>query len=301
MSTSIEINTLNQRFGAPGRIVFRTGACGLPVVAVACRFGACEIALYGAHVLSYRPLGHLPVLFMSEHARFERGQPIRGGIPVCWPWFGPADDAELPQHGFARIMPWIVHSTEYTADSSEITLTLCDTDDTRRFWPYAFNLSMRLRIGPSLNLELTTQNRDARPFTLTQALHPYLRVRQIMDVSIRGLDGATYHDMLTGQSGVQQGLVNIRGETDRIFAPLSPQCVLNDPGISRTLAVVSTGANRLVVWNPWIDKARTLPDFGDDEYTRMLCIEPANTDNDAVTLRPDETHTLSLALQAVLT
>lgn len=295
------VDHLNQRFGAPGRLMFRSGAAGLPFVALASRYGTCELSLYGAHVLNYRPLGHVPVLFMSEQSRVERGSPFRGGIPVCWPWFGPASDPDQPLHGFARITEWCVQATAYDSDSTEITLTLTDSEATRRLWPHAFALSLRIVLAQSLTLELTTENRDVQPFTYSQAFHPYLRVRQIMDVTVLGLDGTPYRDRLSGREGEQSGLLNIRGETNRIFTPRAPACVLHDPGIGRDITMAFQGARRLVVWNPWIDKARALPDFGDDEYARMLCLEPANTDGDEVTLAPGATHTLSLAVQATLT
>lgn len=296
-----DIDTLNKRFGTPGRIAFRTGETGHPILALVNQYGACEISLYGGHVLGYRPMGHTPVLFISKKSLFEPGKPIRGGIPICWPWFGPAADKALPIHGFARIMPWDLLATEYTSDKTEVRLAHSDSEATRRYWPYAFELTLRVWLDQRLNLALTTVNRDARPFTLTQAFHPYLQVRQIMDVSVRGLDQAPYRDRLTHQTGTHEGLLNIRAETDRIFTPAAPECVLHDAGIGRALAMAYTGTSRMVVWNPWIDKARAMSDFGDDEYTRMLCLEPANTDGDAVTLAPGAKHTLSLALQATLT
>ncbi|HRR34028.1 MAG TPA: D-hexose-6-phosphate mutarotase [Kiritimatiellia bacterium] len=294
------IEQLNQRFGAPGRLVFRPGIAGLPFVALASRYGACELSLYGAHVMSYRPLGHMPVLFMSEQSRMERGAPFRGGIPICWPWFGPAAEPGQPLHGFARITEWCVQASSYDSESTEITLALTDSEDTRRFWPHVFALSLRVALAQSLTLELTAENRDTRPFTYSQAFHPYLRVRQIMDVTVRGLEGATYRDRLSGLQGEQAGRLNIRGETDRVFTPRAPACVLHDPGIGRDITVAFQGTRRLVVWNPWIDKAHALSDFGDDEYTRMLCLEPANTDGDEITLAPGAKHTLSLAVQATL-
>lgn len=296
-----DIGTLNKRFGTPGRIAFRTGETGHPILALVNQYGACEISLYGGHVLGYRPMGHTPVLFISKKSLFEPGKPIRGGIPICWPWFGPAADKALPIHGFARIMPWELLATEYTSDKTEVRLALSDSEDTRRYWPYAFELTLRVWLDQRLNLALTTVNRDARPFTLTQAFHPYLQVRQIMDVSVRGLDQVPYRDRLTHQTGTQEGLLNIRAETDRIFTPVAPECVLHDASLGRALAMAYTGTSRMVVWNPWIDKSRAMSDFGDDEYTRMLCLEPANTDGDAVTLAPGAKHTLSLALQATLT
>ncbi len=296
-----DIAILNRRFGAPGRIAFRSGQAGLPIVALVNPYGSCEVSLYGGHVLDYRPTGHLPVLFTSKQAVYEPGKPIRGGIPVCWPWFGPCQDKAQPQHGFARTLQWGLQATEYTADVTELRLTLSDSEQTRRTWPYAFDLTLRIWLDQSLNLALTTVNRDTRSFTLTQAFHPYFRVRQIMDATVHGLDNAPYSDLVTGLTATQKGLVNIRSETDRVYTPAELACVLHDPAIGRAIALTYSGAKRLVIWNPWIDKARTLSDFGDDEYTRMLCIEPANTADDAVTLAPGEQHTLSLAIQARLT
>ena len=296
-----DIDTLNKRFGTPGRIAFRTGETGAPTAVLVNTYGSCEVSLYGAHVLSYRPTGHMPVLFVSQNSLFEPGKPIRGGIPICWPWFGPNPDPSLPLHGFARILPWSLQATEYTAESTELRLTLSDSEQTRRYWPFAFDLCLRVWLDQRLNLALTTFNRDTRPFTLTQAFHPYLRVRQIMDATVRGLDQAPYLDRLTRQRSTQEGALNIRAETDRIYTPPAPECVLHDPGIGRAVAMAFTGTPELVVWNPWIDKARAMPDFGDDEYTRMICLEPANTAEQPLTLEPGARHTLAFALQATLT
>lgn len=296
-----DIAILNQRFGAPGRIAFRTGEAGLPIVALANKHAACEVSLYGGHVLGYRPVGHSPVLFVSKASLFEPGKPIRGGIPVCWPWFGPGPDAALPLHGFARIMQWDLRATEYTSEVTELRLSLSDSEQTRRYWPFAFKLSLRIWLDEGLNLELTTVNRDVRTIPLTQAFHPYLRVRQIEKVTVHGLDEAPFTDRLTGQAGKQEGPLSIAAETDRLFAPPEPECVLHDTGLGRALAMTFSGTQRLVVWNPWIAKARAMADFGDDEYTGMLCLEPANTGDSAVTLAPGDHHTLTLSLQATLT
>lgn len=296
-----DIPILNQRFGAPGRIAFRTGEAGLPIIALVNTYGTCELSLYGGQVLSYRPMGHVPVLFTSKAAVYEPGKPIRGGIPICWPWFGPSIERALPPHGFARLMQWGLQATEYSSDATEVRLMLSDSELSRRFWPYVFELTLRVWLDQRLNLELTTVNRDTRPFTLTQAFHPYFRVRQIADITVRGLDHAPYTDFLNGHANVQDGMLNIRSETDRVYEPAAPECVLHDPGIGRAIALAFTGTRTLVVWNPWIDKARAMADFGDDEYLSMLCLEPANTADNAVTLEPGSQHTLSLAVQATLT
>ena len=296
-----DIAILNQRFGAPGRIAFRSGEAGLPIAALVSRFGACEVSLYGGQVLSYRPTGHGPVLFLSKAAVYEPGKAIRGGIPLCWPWFGPGPAPALPSHGFARLQQWDIGGTEYSNDATELRLSLGDSDLTRRLWPFAFELRLRVCLDQKLSLALTTVNRDRQPFTFTQAFHPYLRVRNVMDVAVHGLDQAAFADALTGQTGTHAGALNIRAETDRLFTPAAPACVLHDAGLGRALAMTFSGARRLMVWNPWVEKSRALNDLGDDEYTRLLCLEPANAADDAVTLAPGESHTLSLALQATLT
>lgn len=297
-----DIAILNQRFGSPGRVAFRAGEAGLPVVSLVNRAGACEVSLYGGHVLGYRPTGHGPALFLSKRSLYEPGKPIRGGIPVCWPWFGPnPDDKALPVHGFARINQWELRATEYTSEITELRLSLSDSELTRRLWPYAFALTLRIWLDDKLNLELTTENRDARPFTFTQGFHPYFRVRDIANVSVHGLEGAPFLDRLTGRDGVREGPLAVGEETDRLYTPPEPRCALLDAGLKRMIALAFSGTDKLVVWNPWIDKARAMPDFDDDEYAQMLCLEPANAGAAAVTLAPGGRHTLTLSIQATLT
>lgn len=296
-----DIDILNKRFGAPGRIAFRSGEAGLPIVSLVNQYGTCEVSLYGGHVLSYRPTGHGPVLFVSKHSLYEPGQPIRGGVPLCWPWFGPSQDPALPLHGFARIVQWDLRATEYSSDVTELRLSLCDSEQTRRYWPFAFELSLCVRLDQRLNLELTTANRDGKPFTLTQAFHPFLRVRDIMDVTVHGLDQAAFTDRRSGLTGKHEGPFVIREEVDRIFTPVKPECALHDKGLGRALAMTFSGTPQMVVWNPWVEKAKAMPNFGDEEYAYMLCLEPANTAESPVTLAPGEKHTLALSLQATLT
>ena len=295
-----DIAILNKRFGAAGRIAFRAGEAGLPIAALANRYGACEVSLYGGHVLSYRPTGHGPVLFLSKKSLFEPGKAIRGGIPLCWPWFGPGADASLPTHGFARLHQWDLRATEYSDDATELRLSLVDSELTRRSWPFAFELNLHVKLDQRLSLELTTVNRDTKPFAVSKAFHPYFLVRDIRDVTVLGLDQAPFVDRLSGRTDKQEGPLTIRAETDRIYTPSATECVLHDAGLGRAIALVFAGTRNLVVWNPWIDKARAMADFGDDEYARMLCVEPAIPANAAVTLAPGEQHTLSFSLQSTL-
>jgi len=297
-----DIAVLNRRFGALGRVAIRSGEAGFPVVSLVNRAGACEVSLYGGHVLGYRPMGHGPVLFVSQRSLFESGKPIRGGIPICWPWFGPnPGDKTLPIHGFARINHWELLATEYTDAVTEMRLSLADSDLTRHLWPYAFGLSLRIWLDDKLNLALTTENRDTRPFAITQGFHPYFRVRDIANASVHGLEGAPFLDRLTGRGGVQDGPLVVGAETERLYTPTEPRCALLDAGLKRMIALAFSGTDKLVAWNPWIDKARAMADFGDDEYARMLCLEPVNAGSAAVTLAPGERQTLTLSIQATLT
>jgi len=298
-----DLDLLNQRFGAAGRIVFRAGPNGLPVVALAAPHGACEVSLYGGQVLSYRPVGHAPVLFLSRSSAFEPGKPIRGGIPVCWPWFGPhASDPARPLHGFARTSEWRVDRTEYGAEATELRLCLVPGPETAAWFPHAFELRLDVRIDQRLTVELTTRNLGDQPLDFAACLHAYFSVREIDAVAVDGLDGLGYVDRLTGIGHVQQGPVAITAETDRLYAQGDDgtTCGLRDDGARRVIEVEADDKRALVIWNPWIDKAARMVDFGDDEYTRMICLEPANTDGDEVTLEPGARHTLSMAVQAAL-
>lgn len=294
------LSLLNSRFGSPGRIVFRAGENDLPIVAIANDNGSCELSLYGGHILSYRPAGHLPVLFMSKASRFEAGQPIRGGIPVCWPWFGPhPTESTLPLHGFARVLPWHLAATNYTSRNTEICLALGDSEQTLAWWPHRFALTLRVILENTLKIELTTRNTDKTPFTYTEALHSYFMVRQIMDVTLRGLEGAHYFDKTTNTDGHLQELpVVVRQEVDRIYQSTDTECVIDDAGLGRQIVVTKEGSRATVVWNPWIAKAKQMADFGDDEYTRMICVETTNDASNAVTLAPGESHTLTAILAA---
>lgn len=297
-----DVTQLNKRFGAAGRIAFRAGTHGLPIVALAGPHGACEVSLYGGQVLSYKPLGHTPVLFMSRKAVYEAGKPIRGGIPVCWPWFGAhPQDKHKPAHGFARLQNWSLMTAEYSAQMTDVKLGLCENDYTRTLWPHPFDLTLRVILDTHLRVELTTRNRDKSPVVISEALHTYLLVRDVAHTTVAGLDGLRYYDDLTHQEhAAQKGAVHIHGETDRVYHDTNPECCVNDPGLGRQIVVGKRNSHSTVVWNPWIEKAKKMADFGDDEYPQMLCVETANAREATLTLPPGETHTMALSLRVDL-
>lgn len=295
-----DIPMLNKTYGAPERIEFRPGPAGLPSVSLMAGNGTCDVALYGAHVLSYRPSDQEEVLWMSQSvATLKPGEAIRGGIPVCWPWFGAhPSDAQMPRHGFVRNRRWKLLATEYDARQTSVRLGLRHDAETLAIWPCQFRLELNIVLGDTLTLELATVNRGLDPFTITQALHTYLLVRQIADIRILGLENVAYLDTTPADKSVRQsGAVTIREETDRVYCGTDGTCTLVDPGYGRTVAIAKRGSRTTVVWNPWSAKARKITDMAATDYQKFVCIETSNAVDDAVTLEPGAEHVIAASLQ----
>lgn len=257
-----------------------------------------QVCTQGAHVARWRARGE-DVLFLSRKSRFEPGQPIRGGVPVIFPWFG--DDPEgrgRPAHGFARRVPWRLVADEHSAAETRVVLELVDDEATRELWPQRFLLRLEARLGDELALALTLENRSETPFTCETALHTYLAVGDVRRVAVRGLEGATYLDKLDGLRKKREGPapLTFAGEVDRTYVGTSATCHVEDPVLGRTLAVAKEGSRSTVVWNPWSAKAARLTDLGDDEWPAMLCIESGNVAEDALTLEPGAAHTLRVRI-----
>jgi D-hexose-6-phosphate mutarotase len=254
-----------------------------------------ELYLQGAHLTSWRPLG-TDVLWVSQSAVFRPGTAIRGGVPICFPWFANGlDGTASPAHGFARVSQWQLIGATTEGRSVELILALTDSDQTRARWPYSFAAGYRVRMsGDELALVLTVTNTGAQPFIYEEALHSYFGVADIGSLMVDGLAGARYLDMVPGADRgphTQDGPVTFTGETDRTFQATGATATIHDAG--RTVTVARRGSNSAIVWNPWIDKAASMADFGDEEWTRMVCVETANVKADAVTLEPGADHTMS--------
>jgi glucose-6-phosphate 1-epimerase len=275
------------------------GQGGLESVVVRSPLATARVYLHGAHVAEYRPAGREPVLFMSGSSHFHPEKPIRGGVPVIFPWFGPrAGHPESPAHGFARTRPWTPESSAVSADGvATIVLALRDDDATRALWPQPFALRYAVAVGSTLTLSLTTTNPGPAAFTFEQALHTYFAVPAIHDVSVTGLAGVEYIDKVDGFKRTRQGgePIRVAGETDRVYLNTAGACALHTP--TRTIVVEKAGSNTTVVWNPWVAKAKAMADFGDDEWPRMICIESANAAENAVTLAPGASHTMAVTIR----
>ncbi len=281
-----------------------TGRGGLPEIHLQNSHGRCEICLMGAHVLSYVPQGHREVLFLSEKSEYSPvGKAIRGGIPLCWPWFGPADPSRIPgaatAHGFIRQEMWQLASWQESQEATEVVLEARDTEATRKVWPYAFRVSLRVSLGAQLTLALTTVNEGSQPFSYEEALHTYYAVGDCRALSIQGFQGCEFRDKAPATPPApnpQPGEITITEETDRVYFHCPGEAVILDPVMGRRIRIQKEGSDTGVVWNPWIAKSRRMPDFGDEEYRNMVCVENANVDYDGRRLAPGESHVLQVRI-----
>jgi D-hexose-6-phosphate mutarotase len=291
----VTIDELNRQFGIPGAVVFDEGHGVLTRATITAAGGEAEVYLLGGHLTHWRCAGGEPVLWVSRESAYAISRPIRGGVPVCHPWFAERPgDPGAPQHGFVRLMEWLVESVAQGPDG-DVTVVLSS-----RFgagsasWPGCFELTYAITVGRTLALSLRTHSFGSEPLTLTEALHSYFRIRDVREVWITGLAGCTYFDKVAGGAKQVQDdePVRFRGETDRVYLNAQADCVLHDPGMRRRIRVAKGGSGSTVVWNPWSDKARRTSDFGDEEWTQMVCIETANALDNAVTVPPGESHTM---------
>lgn len=288
------------RFEIPGVAEFEEGAGGLARLAVRSPLAEAHIYLHGAHITHFQPKDAAPVLFMSSKSVFATGKPIRGGVPLIFPWFGPrAGHPESPAHGFARTSEWQVESLAIDDDNIvTLVLQLRSDERTRALWPHDFALRFRVEIARTLTMTLETGNTGAAPFTFENALHTYFIAGDVRETATTGLAGVEYLDKTDGMKRKTQDAepIRITQETDRVYENTRSTCIVDDPKMKRRLTVEKSGSHTTVVWNPWIAKAAAMADFGDDEWPQMLCIETANASANTITLAPGQSH----AMRAVI-
>lgn len=311
----LTLEKLNQQFALPGLLRFEAGEGGLTRATIETPAAQAHVYLHGAHVATFNQTGRPPLLFVSAKSHFEAGKPIRGGVPVIFPWFGAhSQRTDLPAHGFVRLRDWEIDSVAREPGGG-VTLTLLFRHDEQSLalWPHRFELRHRVSIVPggepvpgkkgkaapagepaSIEMSLIVRNTGDAPFTFEEALHTYFHVGDVRSAKVTGLEGVTYNARNEGDSArVQQGPITFSGETDRLYQGTPGTCLLEDASLGRTIRVEKAGSLSTVVWNPWIDKARAMPDFGDDEWPGMLCIETANARAQSVALAPGQSHTMT--------
>ncbi len=293
--TKTELANLNEKYGIRDQLVFTDGPGGLITAEVSNPHGEATVALQGGHILSFRPRGQEPVLWLSRKSYFKPGKAIRGGIPVCWPWFADhPTDTDKSAHGFVRTAVWSVSETEKLANqSTRLKLSIVDNEETMKLWPHRFRLELDCTVSDVLTTKLIATNTGSEPFICGGALHSYFNISAVSNILIKGLEGCAYKDKVDQfRRKSQDGPVSVWRETDRIYLDTKADCIIEDSGMQCRIRVSKKGSRTTVVWNPWIDKARKMADFGDDEYQNMVCVETTNADTDVITLAPGGTHTL---------
>jgi glucose-6-phosphate 1-epimerase len=288
------------RAALPPTVSLESGEGGLPRLRVDNPHGHAEVYLHGAHVTAWQPAGHAPVLWMSRASQWNAAKPIRGGVPICFPWFGPhAADAAAPSHGFARLRDWtLVEARDGEQGETHLAFELTPSVSPPAAWPHAFAATYRVSVGPSLILSLEVHNPGPEAFTFEEALHTYFAVQDVRHIEILGLEGTPYLDKVGGTTARNQGPDPIRftAETDRVYLNTQAASTIVDPGLRRSIEVGKRGSDATVVWNPWVAKARTMADFGDDEWPEMVCVETGNVTVHAVTLAPGERHVMTASI-----
>ena len=295
----MQIHELNERFGIPGVAQAVAGNGGLAKVSIASPAVAGEVYLQGAQVMSWRPAGAEEVIFVSRQSHWEPGRAIRGGIPICFPWFrGKSDDPRAPTHGFVRTREWTLESVTAENDGSVTVACATQSDEaSRRWWPHDFRLTHRMIFGQKLRMELTAVNTGKTEFHFEEALHTYFRVGDVERVEVRGLAGIHYLDNMDGnRQKLQTGNLRLSGQTDNAYLPAQGAVEIADPELRRSLRTEKHNSASTIVWNPWREGAAKLADLGDDEWHPMICVEGGNILDEAVALGPGKTHTLSVVL-----
>jgi glucose-6-phosphate 1-epimerase len=282
--------------GGAGRVIFLEGRGELPMLEVSTAWSTAEIYLQGAHVTHFTRKNEPPLLFLSQCSRFEQGQPIRGGIPVIFPWFGPREG--LGQHGFARVKTWELKEFAPASDGSvSLRFRLPDCPEASAFQP--FNVEYIVTVSESLKLELVvTNNSKTEEFVFENCLHTYFEIGDIKAVSISGLKGVHYLDKVANFAEKTEpgDAIHITSEVDRIYLNTPGAVEISDSRLRRKVRVEKQASLSTVVWNPWSAKAQQMPDFGNEEYERMVCVESGNVASNQIRLPPGESSRLTVKL-----
>lgn len=294
-----EIATLI-RVGLPPCVRVDEGPGGLPRLIVRGEAADADVYLQGAQVTAWRPAGDpAPVLWLSRQSRFEPGQAIRGGIPICFPWFSkhPADP-KAPPHGFARTADWTLVGAREEAGGTVVLEFELEGERLSPLWPHRFRARHRIGIGAELRLEFEVVNTGPAAFTFEEALHAYFDVQDIHGVALHGLEDAAFDDKAGGRGrrAAEGSPLRFAGLTNRVYPDTRAACTIRDPARGRDILITRMNSDSAVVWNPWAERAREMPDFGDDEWTGMLCVEPANVGAAAPTLAPGGSHTMTVVI-----
>jgi glucose-6-phosphate 1-epimerase len=309
----MNIDELQHKYAMPGVLAFEKTSSGLVAAHVTAPAAEATIYTQGAHLTHWKPKGMAPAIFVSARAEYAPGKPIRGGVPVIFPWFAERHDGKAgPQHGFARISEWELAFAAMSGDELHLAWTLEPNELSRELGFDHFKLGYRMTIGRKLTLELTVANDSGNggaraadaskeqmealgaPLVFEEALHTYYAVADVQKVSIEGLGGTEYIDKVDGNKRKKQteDVLRLTGRTDRPYLNTTATCVLRDEVGARRITVAKSGSKSTVVWNPWKESTANMADMEPDGWLHMTAIETANVGEDAVTLKAGAAHTM---------
>jgi len=294
---------LNKQFGIKGQLGFREDASGLIVAEIDNNTATASLCLQGAHLMNWRPKNQaIPVVWLSRDAKLAAGKSIRGGSPVCWPWFGAhASESNFPGHGFARTVPWqVIESGNDVDGSTRLTLRLVKNEKIRDQWPYPCMLDLTVIVGQTLRMELATENTGTTDFVIGEALHTYLQISDIGAVRLTGLEDCDYWNKVGNPAlRKQSDAIKFSGETDRVYINTATECIIEDDKLKRRIHITKSGSLSTVVWTPWIEKAAKMGDMGQpDGWREMVCVESANAIENVVKVAAGNRHTMIVEYRA---
>jgi glucose-6-phosphate 1-epimerase len=299
MSNGVGIDELNREMKLSGCAEMVSGSGGLPKMRLKSGSSTAEIYLHGAQITSWKPNGADEVLFLSEQSHWEEGRAIRGGIPICFPWFrAKPDDPEAPIHGFVRTKEWRIESVgETTKAPAEVVFSTESDEASRAWWPFDFRLEYRIAIGETLKLELEMKNTGQTGVRFQEALHTYFNVGDVKRARVHGLDGTPYLDNIDGNQEKQQRAdLAFTRQTDNAYRNATGPVEIHDPVLHRRVRTEKRNSASTIVWNPWSDGAAKLTDLTNTEWRRMLCVEGGNVLDFAVELEPGTAHVLGIEI-----
>lgn len=273
-----------------GSVTTKKHVNGLDYVEVKTALCQARIFLQGAQIDYFQPVGKPPLLWVSSADDYQPGNGIRGGVPVCWPWFGMSSEANFPQHGFARTRIWPLESVEMRNQLVDLRFSLKISEQDKIYWPHNTEVSVLFTLGDTLSISLVNTNLGDETVTLTQALHSYFPIEDIHQLKASGFSGSKYIEFAEGPYPQTTDEVLFDRETDRVYTELGPVQLLHTP--QGTIEVSRENSQSAVLWNPWIEKSQRLGRFNPEDYLTMVCLEAANVLEDKVVLAPGETHSL---------
>ncbi|WP_019508141.1 D-hexose-6-phosphate mutarotase [Pleurocapsa sp. PCC 7319] len=282
----MNIEQLNADYGIANKVKFVSGQGDFPLIEINNEYAKALISLYAGQVISFQPLDQAEdMMFFSSKAYHQEGKAMKGGVPICWPWFGPDPESKgRSSHGFVRNRLWQMREVGTTQDgATKVTMGLVDTEETRKIWDYAFDLAIAITVGSSLTIELITRNTGEQPFSITQALHTYFKVGDINQVQVLGVEDKTYIDKVdSGKQKTQTGAVTFSGECDRIYLNVPSELIIDDAAFQRKIKIKTSNSNTAIVWNPGATISANMADLGDLDYKNFVCVETANAANEVI-------------------